>query len=173
MAAKVFEHINPGGTTDATTYLTPRWITDSLGPFDMDVAASKERPWDIAKICLVGEHAGGQCGLKTPWRGFVWCNPPYSLRQGENKFIQKMADHGNGLALVNVKTATVLWQDIIFRHATTILFLRKRVMFLTTAGEPTGGTFGNQCLIAFGNKAARRLAKLSQHGHLQEISHDN
>ena len=173
MPAKVFEHINPGGTTSATTYLTPKWITDALGPFDMDVAASKVRPWDIGKVCLIGEHAGGACGLKTPWKGFVWCNPPYSLHQGENKFMQKMANHNNGIALVNVKPATALWQDIIFPHAAAILFLRKRVTFLTTSGESTGGTFGNQCLVAFGPRALKKLNNLSQHGHIQEISHGN
>lgn len=157
---------------DRVNYLTPRWITDALGPFDMDVAASKERPWDIGKVCFEGEHVGGQCGLKTPWKGFVWCNPPFSKRSGENAFIQKMADHQNGVALINVKTATALWQNIVFPHAASVLFLRKRVVFLDTVGESTGGTFGNQCLIAFGERAQKNLKKLKSHGHLQDITYD-
>ncbi len=74
---------------DRVNYLTPRWITDSLGPFDMDVAASAERPWDIAKICLTGEHTGGLCGLKNPWKGYVWCNPPFAKNLGKTRLFGK------------------------------------------------------------------------------------
>lgn len=168
---KVFEY---NADTGNMVYLTPRWITDVLGPFDLDPCASEPRPWDIAKVNMVGKHNGGLCGLEAPWKGFVWLNPPYGKAVGENKFMEKLASHGNGVALVNVKTQTQLWQTVIFPSYTAILFLSRRVSFLTTDGAPTNGTFGNQCLIAFGEKAAKRLQRLSAHGHyLRNNNHDN
>lgn len=164
----------PGGVVENTVYLTPKAIIDLLGPFDMDVAAAAVvRPFDIGKINLVGEHEGGQCGLKTPWKGFVWCNPPYGKLNGENKFLAKLAAHNNGIALLNVKPATELWRNIILPNCSGIILISRRVKFTNTAGVEFGGSFGSQCLIAFGQKARKRLEKARVLGHLLEVCHGN
>lgn len=161
-------------TADQTAgvYLTPRWLTDALGPFDLDPCASDPRPWDIAKVNLTGEHNGGLCGLKTPWKGFVWLNPPYGVSLHGPKFIKKLAEHpGGGVALLNANTATKVWTASIFPSMSAILFLQKRISFLKPTGEETLGTFGNPVLVAFGARAAKRLKKLSAYGHYLE-NHD-
>lgn len=154
-----------------TEYLTPKFITDALGPFDLDVAAPVYRPWEIATECFTGEHTGGQCGLKTPWHGFVWCNPPYGKRNGENDFIEKMARHNNGFALVSSKTETVLWHDTIWPCHSAILFFRRRLNFLKNDGTPNAEGFASgftngSALIAFGLEAESRMHKLKEYGHI-------
>ena len=168
---RVYEHTADQG---AIEYLTPKWIIDALGPFDLDPCASNPRPFDCAKVNLTGPAQGGECGLETPWKGFVWCNPPYGRRHNERAFVQKLANHkAGGIALVNVKPATKLWQDVILPHASAILLLRKRIVFLNPSGESTGGTFGNQCLIAFGQRAHKKISTLREHGHIILVENQN
>ncbi len=72
------------GETDI--WLTPKAIIDKLGPFDMDpCAAPVPRPWDTAKEMI----SLPEDGLLTPWKGFVWLNPPYGPRMFE--WIQRLA----------------------------------------------------------------------------------
>lgn len=61
--------------TDGNWY-TPeplfRDLEAKYGPFDMDVAAAPEN----AKCAEF--YTAEQDGKAQPWRGRVWCNPPYS-----------------------------------------------------------------------------------------------
>lgn len=155
----------------AQTYLTPHWITNILGPFDLDPCASDPRPWDIAKTCYTGSHTGGICGLTHSWKGFVWLNPPFGAGGLEKKFVQKLSEHaGGGIALVNVKPATKLWSEIILPKASAILFFSRRISFLDTSGQATTGTFGSQCLIAFGITGEKRLKRLIKYGSIVKVT---
>jgi hypothetical protein len=31
-------------------WITPRWVIEAIGPFDLDPCAAHPRPWDCAKI---------------------------------------------------------------------------------------------------------------------------
>ena len=54
-------------------WLTPKWILDRLGSFDLDPCASVERPWPTA----ARHYTVKEDGLLQRWEGVVWCNPPY------------------------------------------------------------------------------------------------
>jgi len=73
-------------------WLTPKYITDALGRFDLDPCSPAERrPWDTAT-----RHIGiPDDGLAMPWEGRVWCNPPYGRETF--KWLSKLAEHGQGL----------------------------------------------------------------------------
>ena len=106
-------------------WYTPKWIIDSLGPFTLDPCSPKVRPFDTAMrhYCIDDD------GLSQPWHGRVWLNPPYSrvlLRQ----FVEKLADHNDGIALLVNRTDNLLFQEVIFPKAASILFMRHRVKFL-------------------------------------------
>lgn len=156
--------------TGKVEYLTPKFIIDALGPFDLDPCAPIIRPWDTAKEHFTGEHTGGLCGLKMPWHGFVWCNPPYGKRNGENAFIEKMAVHDNGFALIMPKIDTILWRDIVWPNYSAMLFFYGRVKFLHKKYETIGyhnyGTVGGSALVAFGKEAVKRIGKLREYGHI-------
>lgn len=155
-------------------YITPKWIIDALWPIDLDPCASKTRPWPTAK----NHYTEG--GLQKPWKGFVYVNPPYGRGNGEPGFLERLAEHGNGVALIFVKTETALWQELIFPKASAILFIGRgkgtplgsnRVVFCNTDGSSTGGHFSGSALVGFGAVAVKRLSSGKVPGYLT-VSHE-
>ena len=140
---------NPEASTDE--WYTPRWIIDLLGPFDTDPCSPVVPPYEIAPISYNEE----QDGLTHDWQGVVWMNPPYS-RKPLRQFCEKMARHGNGLALLVNRQDNLLWQEVIFPSARSMLFMRHRVKFLRPDGT-TGSPFFGSCLVAWGDECDRRL----------------
>ena len=82
-------------------------------------------------------------------------NPPYS-RKPLRQFCEKMARHDNGLALLMNRQDNLLWQEVIFPSARSMLFMRHRVKFLRPDGT-TGSPFYGSCLVAWGDECDRRL----------------
>lgn len=140
---------NSGGSDE---WLTPRFITDSLGPFDLDPCSPGERrPWDTA-----AKHYGIEDdGLRQPWEGRVWLNPPYAHTA---KWLARLAQHGTGTALLFARTETRAWHDHIWPHATALLFLRGRLRFCYLNGKPADAAGAPSALIAYGQHDAHRLA---------------
>lgn len=64
---------NSGVSSD---WLTPPWLLDRLGNFALDPCASEGQPWRTADVMWTNG------GLEAPWRGLVWCNPPYGRETG-------------------------------------------------------------------------------------------
>lgn len=60
-------------TSGRTEYLTPKYILDAIGPFDLDPCASIVRPWPTA----TKHYTRFDDGLMQPWDGLVWLNPPF------------------------------------------------------------------------------------------------
>lgn len=113
-----------------TTWLTPPDILAKLGTFDLDpCAAPSPRPWATAKRHIELP----ECGLSTTWHGRVWCNPPFGSEA--EPFIRRMADHGNGIALLPARTETALWFDHVWGRASGVLFLRSRPHFHSPDGQ--------------------------------------
>jgi len=141
-------------------WYTPKWIIDELGPFDLDQCAPLPhlRPYDIAPACYTEQDDG----LKQEWRGVVWLNPPYS-RKLLTLFVMKLAEHNNGIALLVNRTDNVLFQDVIFQKAASLLFMRNRVKFMRPDGT-TGNPFFGSVLVAFGSECDRRLRRCSIEG---------
>jgi hypothetical protein len=135
-------------------HLTPKWLIERLGPFDLDPCAATDRPWDCAKRNYV-EAANG---LALPWEGLVWLNPPFDRYQ-VGKWIRKLADHGNGIALVHARTEAE-WFRPIWQDADLILFLDKRIKFCRPDGtEQSANSGAPVVLAAFGATAALRILK--------------
>ena len=63
-------------------WLTPKWVIDKLGPFDLDPCAADPRPFDIGQRVNLVERDNG---LRQHWppEMFVWMNPPYGPLDGE------------------------------------------------------------------------------------------
>lgn len=56
---------------------------------------SSRELWQTAKIM----YNKSDDGLTKEWAGRVWLNPPYS-RPLIGQFVRKLAEHGNGIALL-------------------------------------------------------------------------
>ncbi len=139
---------NSGGTDE---WLTPPWMFEELGPFDLDPCSPINRPWSTA-----GEHYTlADDGLSKPWHGLVWLNPPYAQA---DKWMARLAEHGNGIALLFARTETRLWHEHIWPHTTGALFLRGRLHFYHPDGTEAKANAGApSALIAYGDRAAAML----------------
>lgn len=128
-------------------WLTPPEILQKLYPFDLDPCSPIIRPWPTAR-----EHYTKQDdGLNKPWRGRVWLNPPFGAEAA--KWMERMADHGNGIALLAARTETRMFFKYIWDHpnATQVCFLRGRPHFHYVNGDKAKANSGAPiCLIAYG-----------------------
>lgn len=142
-------HESPRAQTH--TWLTPPHILTALGPFDLDPCAAPEpRPWPTAT-----EH-WTELSLIRPWHGRVWLNPPYGPFAAD--FLDRLADHGNGIALIFARTETATFFPWVWSHATALLFLKGRVRFYTKEGRQGGSAGAPSVLIAYGPENAAAIA---------------
>ena len=145
-------HSRPGrGLTD--DWLTPPPLIKALGPFDLDPCASVNQPWRTA----TRQFTIGDDGLAQPWHGFVWLNPPYG--RSTWPWVERLAEHGNGIALVFARTETHGFVKHIWGDADALLFLAGRLHFHHPAtGERAKGNSGApSVLVGYGDLAVRRL----------------
>ena len=126
-------------------WLTPPEIIKELGPFDLDPCAPIVRPWSTARKYYTTEDDG----LSQPWFGRVWCNPPYGRETG--KWLEKLADHGQGIALIFARTETSMFIEQVWNKAHAILFLHGRLCFYHVDGSRSKTNSGApSCLVAYG-----------------------
>lgn len=135
------------------TWLTPPEIVEALGPFDLDpCAAPSPRPWPTAAMHFVETDDG----LQMPWHGRVWCNPPFGKHTAA--WLERMALHGNGIALTFARTETEMFQRWVWPYAALVMFLAKRPHFhLPDGSRAKGNSGGPICLIAYGDDNAYAL----------------
>jgi hypothetical protein len=125
-------------------WLTPPWILRPLGIFDLDPCAPVERPWDTA----LQHFTLRENGLARRWSGRIWLNPPYGSETG--KWLRRLAEHGNGIALIFARTETGDWFDHVWGKAAEILFIKGRLHFYHISGIPASGNSGApSALIAY------------------------
>jgi hypothetical protein len=141
-------HEAPRGAT--VEWYTPKSLFDALGlTFDLDVASpSPPVPWVPARRFF------SQDGANAPWRGLVWCNPPYG--PAAVPFIRRMAEHANGLLLLPARTETRAFQAAL--EADAVCFLRKRLSFTRSDGFSGHSSFGS-VLFAWGRVSTATLRR--------------
>ena len=142
-------------------WYTPSWIFDALGvTFDMDPCCPHPNEWVPAKHYLTKEDNG----LEENWYGSVWLNPPFGRRNGILPWLQKLIDHGNGIALVPNRTATEWWQYAA-NNASSLLFVQGKIRFLRPDGsEGKSPGYGN-VLMAFGHEMGDALHRCAIPGY--------
>lgn len=137
-------------TTDE--WYTPKEIIDALGKFDLDPCAPVNPLWQTAEIM----YNKNQDGLTKKWIGRVWLNPPYS-RPLIEQFVKRLAEHGNGIALLFNRCDSKMFQDVIFEKATAMKFLRNSIRFFRPDGTRGDSPGCGSILIAFGENNAEIL----------------
>jgi hypothetical protein len=140
--------------------LTPLGLINSLGEFDLDPCGFEGH--NTAKnIYLLPEKDG----LKDNWFGKVWMNPPYSE---VIKWVKRMSEHNNGIALVLASTETRWFQDYVFKKASGILFLRKRPKFMNSNYEKVALMRG-VVLVSYGEDCFNMLKRCNLDGYLIKL----
>lgn len=145
-------------------WLTPPEIIADLGPFDLDPCSPTNRPWPTAKMHYTIEDNG----LLMPWDGFVWCNPPYGKEAGV--WLEKCALHGNAIALTFARTETNMFFRCVWERASAILFVKGRISFYHVNGKKGGSAGAPSVLIAYGEKAEKKLMQSNIKGHFLSIT---
>lgn len=135
-------------------WLTPRWLIQAVGPFDLDPCAAPEpRPWPTAAV----HYVEADDGLTREWQGFVWCNPPFGPDAG--RWLARLADHGHGIGLCAARTETRWFVQQVWQRADAVLFLHGRPTFCLPDGTPGKDNSGAPiCLAGYGRTAVDRLA---------------
>lgn len=141
-------------------WLTPPHVLQALGQFDLDPCAPINRPWPMAD-----QHfTAADDGLAKPWEGRVWLNPPYG--QQAAAWLERLAAHGSGTALIFARTETAMFFDHVWAKATALLFLRGRLHFHYVDGTRAAANGGApSVLIAYGQGDAQILRDCGLPGH--------
>lgn len=146
-------------------WITPPEIVKDLGPFDLDPCSPIKRPWPTAKKHFTKKDNG----LVLPWSGRVWLNPPYGKETPA--WLQKMVEHGNGIALVFARTETTYFQDYVLGSATALLFIKGRLKFYHVDGTQSKSNAGApSVLVAYGLKSAIALSQCDIKGHFEDLT---
>lgn len=150
-------------TTDE--WCTPREIINALGQFDLDPCAPVVPLWQTASVM----YNKNDNGLSKQWSGRVWLNPPYS-RPLIEQFVKRLAEHGDGIALLFNRCDTAMWQDVIFARATAVKFLRNRIRFYRPDGSRGDSPGCGSVLIAFGEGNAEILKSSPIEGKYMRVN---
>lgn len=145
-------------------WITPKYILESLGEFNLDPCSSVTQPYLIGKI----NYNKNDNGLEKEWVGRVFLNPPYGNKTG--LWLEKLSKHNNGIALIFARTETKMFFNYIWNIADTILFLKGRITFV----QPDGiiGKFASgapSCLIAYGKENLNYLENCKLEGKFVKL----
>jgi hypothetical protein len=146
------------GVERETRWLTPPWIVDELGDFDLDPCGAPNHR--LAKHTYLLEE--GADGLRDPWFGRVWLNPPYG-REAE-PFMARMGEHGSGIALMSARTETRMFHEHVWPKASALFFLKGRVKFWTSDLKEADSANAPSVLIAYGESDAEVLFRANLPG---------
>lgn len=136
------------------TWLTPPEILRVLGKFDLDPCCPPKMPWKTAKQMI----SPPKNGLLEPWVGRVWMNPPFGSQAAV--WMRKLAQHGNGIALIPARTETRMFYDSVWKFASAVLFMCGRPHFYRIDGMRAKMNSGAPiALVAYGENNADVLAK--------------
>lgn len=142
-------------------WLTPKQYVKPLGDFDLDPCGAPGH--SLARKTYLLED--GDDGLQDDWFGRVWLNPPYGKLT--EPFLNRLAEHGNGIALVFARTETGMFFREVWPKADALLFLKGRISFLTADGVKAKANAGApSVLIAYGSENAETLRRVSESGYI-------
>jgi ParB family chromosome partitioning protein len=156
--------------TGRQDWYTPAVYLDAaravLGAIDLDPASSDAAQQMVqAGTYFTKENDG----LKQPWAGRLWMNPPYA-QPFVTQFTEKLAEHfkagdvSAAVVLVNNATETQ-WFQTLASEASAVCFLVRRVRFLDADGScPKGGPLQGQAVLYLGDRVDRFLAAFTPLG---------
>lgn len=148
------------GIGKSDEWYTPKYVFDAMETrFDLDVSA----PQKSCPANLFCETSFTDGALEKEWFGFVWMNPPFGGRNGTVPWLKKLAEHGNGVALVPDSTSAKWWQEAA-KASAGVLFTNGRVKFIDENGNVGNSPANGTSLMAFGWMAAHALQTAEMNG---------
>ena len=140
-------------TNNHDEWITPTYIVDALGVFDLDPCAPIEPPHKLAEKT----YSKLDDGLKKEWEGRVWLNPPYG--RATFTWLAKLAEHKNGIALIFARTETKGFHEEIWKKADSVFFFKGRLSFLYVTGEKASTANAPSCLVSYSTQDTASIEK--------------
>lgn len=152
------------------TILSPSPTQDSLEPFpatwcqpasDATPESATETPSNGPILTDSSSFFATCAGCRRDGmrKAMVFANPPYGPHAG--RFVTRLAEHGNGIALVFARTETRTFSPVLAR-ASVVLFIAGRLRFERADGGPAGSNAGApSMLLGSGDEARARLLRCS------------
>lgn len=155
-------------SSDSDEWYTPdKYLVSArklLGGFDLDPASCEKAN---AMVRAKRIYTIDDDGLRKPWNGSVWCNPPYGDEGGGMAaWISKMAEEHDaermtqGIMLVNATTEAG-WFQPLWNYA--LCFTDHRIKFYTPSGTPRSPVSGN-AFVYFGRDIKAFANAFAVHG---------
>jgi len=157
--------------TGNNEWYTPQKYIDAartvMGQIDLDPASS-----DLANQTVQAQmyYTAENDGLCYDWAGRVWMNPPYSSDLIP-LFCEKLTEHvqdgdvTQACVLVNNATETG-WFNTLLDKASCVCFVKGRIKFIDSAGNPTGAPLQGQAILYMGDKVEQFAQEFSQFGRV-------
>ncbi len=141
--------------SESDDWYTPPEIFAALGlQFDLDPCSPGRGHWVPAKWVYTIEDDG----LKQPWHGLVFMNPPFGGRNGHVPWLEKFLAHGNGIAVVRAYTSSGWFHDYATK-AETMLFPRGKTKFIKPDGTLGKAPGSGVVLLGMGEASNAALHK--------------
>lgn len=135
--------------SNTEVWLTPPDLLAKFPLFDLDPCAAINQPWATAREHFTIEDDG----LVQDWRGKrVWCNPPYSTA-AVVKWLKRMGEHENGVALIFARTETATFQRHVWEQCDALLFIEGRLHFHVNEDTWLKRSGGEDIFVARGERA--------------------
>ena len=141
-------------------WLTPPYIIDALGKFDLDPCAPVGINWKTADEYYTIEDNG----LMQEWWGRIWLNPPYGYNKPK-EWLSKLSHHGNGIALLFARVETKIFFNYVWGAADSVFFIKGRLRFYDSKGYKAPNDAGTgSVLVAYGQNNVDILSRTSSVG---------
>ena len=113
---------------------TPPEIFAALGlPFDLDPCAPLDRTHYFVPADKI--YTKSDDGLRQPWFGLTFMNPPFGSRRGHVPWLTKFFAHGNGIAIARAYTSADWFHEYVVPNAETLCFPRGKTKFIRPDGS--------------------------------------
>jgi len=140
-----------GKTSD---WYTPKPLLDALDlVFDLDPCSPGPGHWVPAKKIYTIEDDG----LRQPWHGLVFMNPPFGGRNGHVPGLVKFLDHGDGVAIVRAYTSSGWWHEHVVPRAELLCFPKGKTKFIRPDGSIGTAPGHGVVLLGMGEVACTAL----------------
>lgn len=158
-----------GNNSGENEWYTPKPYIESakrvMGSIDLDPASC-----ELANKNVQAEKYFTQedNGLEQTWNGNVWMNPPYAqplISEFASAITQKYFDGEINQACVLVNNATETgWFQEMLEVASAVCFVKGRIKFIDTKGNPGGAPLQGQAILYMGKKPDIFCEHFSQFG---------
>lgn len=147
------EHEPAIGASD--DWYTPPAIFAALGEtFDLDPCSPGPEHW----VPALRVFTKTEDGLRQPWHGFVFMNPPFGGRNGHVPWLEKFLIHGDGIAIVRAYTSAG-WFHQYATRAHAMLFPNGKTKFIRPDGSIGKSPGHGVVLLGMGERAIAAMKR--------------